>query len=196
MTRDHLDELLDHAVEVILPKSGTEDECRESIKKFIGPLRREMLRRKHPSPAEQKKLAMSIKSHALKLQRELAKLKDDTSFRRIYEASGSNKTSSAWADLETTLNRLKSTANFLAPDDRTLGLQIRPGSPSGDPVVYTAAGIAFYLIRDLSQSPPTLTLDGAYFTLTQLLVEAATGEPNISVDRACRRFFADERHQN
>jgi hypothetical protein len=40
-----------------------------------------------------------------------------------------------------------------------------------------------------SDNRPTLTSDGAYFHLAELLVEAVTGVEGVSVERACRRIF-------
>jgi hypothetical protein len=59
-----------------------------------------------------------------------------------------------------------------------------------DPVVLEAARSAYHLIWFYSrEKQPTQTIEGAYYQLTAVLVEAVTGRRDASVDRSCKRIL-------
>ena len=57
--------------------------------------------------------------------------------------------------------------------------------PNYDPVKYHCAWFAHVMMRKLSDMKISGTKDGAFWTITSLLYEAASGQKNAALKRAC-----------
>ena len=89
------------------------------------------------------------------------------------------------------------------PRSTTLGMEIndlkkaidgvssvRRTGPQPDYVKSSAAEKAYQILSKYSSSPPTTTVEGAFFKLASVLYEGATGIAGVGMDHQCRKFLA------
>ena len=68
-------------------------------------------------------------------------------------------------------------------------------APRADVRKRHAANCAYDLLTTFGNQPPTLKPEGAFYNLAQIMYEAFTGEPEQSIERACRAVHQARRRK-
>jgi hypothetical protein len=94
------------------------------------------------------------------------------------------------------LARLGERADAFAALDRA-GFVAGPAesAPRADVRKRHAANCAYDLLTTFGNQPPTLKSEGAFYNLAQIMYEAFTGEPEQSIERACRAVHQARRRK-
>jgi len=94
------------------------------------------------------------------------------------------------------LARLGERANaFTALDRADLMAGPAESAPRADVRKRHAANCAYDLLTTFGNQPPTLKPEGAFYNLAQIMYEAFTGEPDQSIERACRAVHQARRRE-
>jgi hypothetical protein len=163
--------IIEEIVVVLRPWSQSEQDIPRRVSDDLDKLRETVDNAKAnlPNAANIKNAALQVRPVLTKLIRILRKLPDDHPF--------FNEPTSPWPEFLHRLEQTSEICEFLA--------HYKPPNKNADIRKNFCAFFAYGMMSALSKNKPTGTADGRLRTISSLLYQAITGQPEVDLKRAC-----------